>query len=365
MIIMTPMKSAKIFAIIIFFSLSPGLCQAQGMHPEGQIARVKEEIKSKNPRITKAYKQLLIKADSALVVQNHALEDFSVPGRYKEPEQHKKNSQSLQVDAFNAYACALAYRLSGKEIYGQKACELLDAWAVINKKYSDNDGPLVMAYSGTGLLNAALLLKKQPIWKESDQLQFAQWVKQVYNKSANEIRYRKNNWADWGRLASLLSAVYLEDKAEINKNIELIKSDLTSQISADGSMPEETKRGENGIWYTYFALAPITASAWIIYNETGEDLFHQEIQNAGLKKALDYLLRYSKNPEQWPHFNNPNKPAFSANLAGWPFNLFDAMGGIYGDKDYVQFASKYRPVIYDHHHFAWSFPTLMPCELKK
>jgi hypothetical protein len=259
----------------------------------------------------------------------------------------------------------LAYRLSDKEVYGKKACELLNAWSVINKKYSEYDGSLVMAYSGTGLLNAALLMKKQAIWKESDKLQFGQWVTQVYNKSAEEIRYRKNNWADWGRYASLLSAAYLGNKEEIAKNTTLIKSDLALKIAVDGSMPEEVKRGENGIWYTYFSLAPITASAWIIYNETGEDLFHAEIQKASIKKALDYLLVYSKNPEEWPHFQNPNKATSKTGLDEWPCNLFEAMGGIYGDASFEAYAKKYRPIIYRRHHYAWTFPTLMPCEWGK
>jgi len=358
-------KISKVIAIVLISLFFYTFSSAQGMHPEVQIAKVKSELKAKNKKIVKAYDLLITEADKALEIPNHALEDFSIPGRYKEPERHKQNSQSLQIDAFNAYACALAYRLSDKAVYGEKACELLNAWSTINKKYSDFDGPLVMAYSGTGLLNAALLMKKQAIWKESEKLQFGQWVSLVYNKSADEIRYRKNNWADWGRFASLLSAVYLGNKEEIAKNTALIKRDLALKIEEDASMPEEVKRGENGIWYTYFSLAPITASAWVIYNETGEDLFHTQIQKASIKKALDYLLVYSKNPEGWPHFQNPTKATSKTGLDEWPSNLFEAMGGVYGDAAYIDYAKKYRPIIYRRHHYAWSFPTLMPCEWGK
>ena len=356
------MNVVKVIAICCISWFAHNLGFSQGMHPDVQIAKVKEQLKCKNERITNAYNQLVLKADNALKENNHALEDFSIPGRYINEELHVKNSQSLQIDAFNAYVCALAYRLNGDKKYGQKACELLNAWGSINRKFSDYDGVLVMAYSGAGLMNAALLMKKQKIWDDTNQKQFELWVKGVYKVSGDSIRTRKNNWGDWGRYASLLAASYLIDKNEIKANCKLIKSDLAAKITENGSMPEETKRKEKGIWYTYFSLAPITASAWIIYNETGEDLFHQNIKNASIKKALDYLLRYTNKPEEWPHFLNPEKPSLSNNLSGWPYNLFEAMGGIYGDKDFVEAADKYRPIIYSRHHFAWTFPTLMPCE---
>jgi hypothetical protein len=41
------------------------------------------------------------------------------------------------------------------------------------------------------------------------------------------------------------------------------------------------------------------------------------------------------------------------------------MGGIYGDASFEAYAKKYRPIIYRRHHYAWTFPTLMPCEWAK
>ena len=49
---------------------------------------------------------------------------------------------------------------------------------------------------------------------------------------------------------------------------------------------------KNGLWYTYFSLAPMTASFWVTYNLTGENLFLWEQEGKSVKKALDYLLRY-------------------------------------------------------------------------
>jgi len=335
-----------------------------GMHPKSQIEYVKSQIKLKNEPFHSAFKQLLIKADSALLASQYALADLSIPGYYIKPQEHRKNSFAIQTDGFSAYACALAWQLTGKKVYAEKALYFLNAWASINSKYSDYDGPLVISYSGTSLVIAGELMRPYKRWKHTDQLQFAEWVKNVYRKASNEIRNRKNNWADWGRYGSILADYYLDDETDMAENIRLIKSDLFDKIAADGHLPEEVKREGNGIWYTYFSLAPITASCWTIYNTTGEDLFKWEVQGRSIKTALDYLLYYNQHPAEWQWFKNPRtiKPGSSTEF--WPANLVEAMYGIYHDNSYKTFIEPYRPLIYDKHHFAWTFPTLMQVQLE-
>ncbi|HSI75873.1 MAG TPA: alginate lyase family protein [Lunatimonas sp.] len=325
------------------------------MHPEIQIQFVKTQIELRKEPYYQAYLQLLAYADTALTQNHHALTDFAVPGFYVDPDGHRNNSRSLQSDSFQAYACALAYRLSGKKKYGNRALYFLNAWADKNKSYSEADGPLVMAYSGPGLLIAADLMKNQKIWKSSQQNTFENWVATVYRKASNEIRNRKNNWADWGRYGSVLSAVYLEDAEEMAENIRLIKSDLFEKIAADGHMPEEVRRQDRGLWYTYFSLAPITAACWVILQAEGTDLLLWKEDNRSIKLGLDYLLQFVKDPEAWPwHANQrPGSPE------SWPGNLFEAMEGIYDDSEYGDYARPARPVSYPAHHFAWTFPTLM------
>lgn len=325
------------------------------MHPQQQIDFVKSKIAEQEQPYYDAYLQLIVYADSALMNENHALSDFDVPGFYQEPQMHRQNSLALQSDAFDAYACALAYRLGGEEKYAHKAREFLMAWANINKRYSNYDGSLVMAYSGTGLVIAAQLLSFDAGWTENDRERLMSWVQEVYRKACNEIRERKNNWADWGRFGSILSAALLEDQAEVDENIRLMKSDLFDKIAAGGHMPEEVRREANGIWYTYFSLAPITAASWVAYQVTGTDLFRYEEEGRSMKSALDYLLYYSQHPDEWKWFENPR----TGDLGTWPYNLLEAMEGIYGEERYTSFVKEARPLIYPKHHFAWTFPTLM------
>ena len=353
------MPTACFLFLLCFFSVTNEAAIAYphpgGMHPQEQIAFVKEKIQQKQHPYYDAYLQLIAYADSALSHKNHALPDFNVPGYYDDAEGHRASSRSLQADAFDAYACALAYQLSGKEIYATKALSFLMAWATTNTKYSNDDGSLVMAYSGTAMINAAELLVTYEGWKEQDQAQFFSWVRNVYRKAANEIRYRKNNWADWGRLGSILSAYLLDDTAEVKENIRLIKSDLFHKIADDGHMPEEVRRERNGIWYTYFSLAPITAACWVALQADGTNLFTYQENETSIKSALDYLWYHNQHPNQWQWFENPR----TGSPSSWPGNLLEAMHGIYGDEKYSTYVEEARPLAYPTHHFAWTFPTLM------
>jgi hypothetical protein len=350
----------RIFLIISFTCCSFLVIYAQ-FHPEAQISFVKSQIKQKAEPYQTACAQLLHCADSILNCEQHALADFAVPGYYDKPEEHRAHSLAIQHDAFGAYASALAYRLTGNKKYGAKAVYFLNAWAAINKKQSEHDGVLVMAYSGSGLLIAAELMHSTKIWKKKDQKIFEQWVMTVYQPACNEIRTvpHVNNWADWGRFGSLLAASFLNDSTEIAENVRLIKSDLFAKIMPDGSMPEETRRSNNGIWYTYFSLAPMTAACWLAYNLTGENIFVLEQNGASIKKAVDYLLYHEQNPAEWKFHPHPN----TGKNEPWPENLIEAMYGIYGDSTYFEYVKQYRPVIYPKHHFAWVFPTLMPVHL--
>lgn len=355
------MKKSLFIALACVCALASA-CAMQpesSMHPKEQLKFVKHKIKRGKEPYKTAYIQLIHYADSLQTLESHALEDFSVPGYYVIPEKHVANSKSLQQDAFAAYCSALAYCLSGEEKYADKACFFLNQWAEINKLYSDPDGPLVMSYSGNAMVMAAELMRSSGYWPKAESEKFAEWVVNVYRKACNEIRERTNNWADWGRFGSLLADSYLGDMEDAARNIELMKSDFASKICPDGHMPEEVRRGANGIWYTYFSLGPMTSAFWVAYNLTGENLFALDIDGSTVEGALDYLLKYVYAPSDWPWFENPNQGSHKL----WPDDLFEAMYGIYGKDAYLKRVEATRPHIYPVHHFGWTFPTLLPPSL--
>ncbi|MVN91755.1 alginate lyase family protein [Mucilaginibacter aquatilis] len=356
-------KRTLMLTLIVFAMQSFATEQPSGMHPKAQLDFVRKQIKAKKEPYLSAFKQLIQKADSALLVNNHAVEDFRVPGYYQQKAEHQSKSLALQVDAFSAYSCALAWQFTNKKVYAEKALYFLSSWATTNKAYSELDGSLVMSYSGSAMLMAAELLKPYSGWKADDKALFTNWVKNVFIKAAHSIRYRNNNSGDWSRLATVLGDCFIGDVADIKKTTEMIKADLFNKIAPDGHMVEEVKRQGNGIWYTYFSLAPLTASMWVIYNTTGDNLFTLEKDGSSVKKALERLLYYNQHPEEWIWFKNPVTSNTYTSVGFWPVNLLEAMHYIYPNDNFEAYIAPHRPIMYSKHDYAWTFPTLMPVKL--
>lgn len=356
----------RLVSLFVLLALLPAAGETPsggGMHPAWQLRFVRDRVKQGVEPYASAYRQLTDSADRALRDSCHAVADFAVPGYYVDAAAHKRNSLSLQTDAFRAYACALAYALGRERRYADHAVRLLDGWASVNRRYSEPDGPLVMCYSGTALVMAAELLRDYRGWSPQARERFGGWIREVYRKACRQIRGNGNNWGDWGRFGSALCAAYLDDGDELAETVRLIRSDLFRKIAPDGHMPAETARGANGIWYTYFSLSPLTAACWVVYTQTGENLFTLERDGCSLKNALDYLLYHNERPDEWTWFPNPVQGRPGGSLSGggcWPANLIEAMGGLYGDRAFTAYAASYRPLCYGVHHFSWVFPTLMP-----
>lgn len=348
------------FLFFSFLAIVPafGYEHPGGMHTREQIEFVKRRIVERKEPWMSAFRQLKEKADFALTYNHHAIEDFHIPGFYVDKESHRRNASSLRTDGFGAYSCALAWSLTGDKKYADKAIYFLNAWATINNRYSEADGPLVMAYSGASIMIAGELMSSCPLWKKKDREQFRHWVLSVYQKACHSIRPRENNWGDWGLYGSMLADYYLDDSADMQLNIKRLRETLPGKIAADGHLIEEVKRGSNGIWYTYFSLAPVTGSFWIAYNATRENLF-SSAQGAAVKKAIDYLLYYNQHTGEWPWFKAPRQGMADSTNTFWPANLIEAMSGVYNDQGYTKYVVPFRPLVYESHHFVWTYPTLM------
>ncbi len=212
-------------------------------HPGGMHTKAQLSASFNN----EAYNTMMISANAALSNTHHAIADFSVPGAYINGDQHVKMSKALQDDTREAYACALAFSLNGDSKYAEKALYFLMAWANTNTKYSDFDGPLVMAYSGTAMVIAADILWPYKEWSSADRTQFKDWVKNVYYHAGKSIYNKTNNWADWGTYACLLSTHFLDDKPAFDTYKEHVKFIIDNQINDKGEMPHEHSRGGSAL----------------------------------------------------------------------------------------------------------------------
>lgn len=330
-----------------------------GMHPKEKIIDVREKIQQGDRFYVSAYQKLKEQADANLNREPNAPEDFSVPGYYDDPEGHRAAMDQLSLDAWAGYSCALAWQYvpdNERVKYAEHAKKVILNWATVNKKASNYDGDLAMADAGAGLVFAAELLSDFSGWTDTEQNQFEEWLKLVYMPTCQKIVYEPNNWGDWGILGLTAAHYFLDDEDEMDDDIAILQARIDKTINADGSMPEEVKRDKRGLWYTYFALAPLTAACQIAYDATETDLFkYKGNDGAGIEEALDYLLKYTVTPDGWPHFDGKLNMG-SRTL--YPGNLFEAMYGIYEKQEYLDYLKDARPLIVFGHHYAWALPTL-------
>jgi hypothetical protein len=179
-------------------------------------------------------------------------------------------------------------------------------------------------------------------------------------QEATAIKERSNNWGDWGTFASLLMHQVLDEDRGFEDDVQRLKRRIVDSIDQDGRMPREIARGQRGLWYTYFALTPMTAACQVVRNRTGEDLF--EFHDARIKRACDRLLDWLAEPdgqlnwENWHDFQGRSLLELRAR------NLFEAMHDVYGDERYESWVRSGggRPVEDTlGHHLAWVYPTLM------
>ncbi|MEC0172121.1 alginate lyase family protein [Paenibacillus graminis] len=312
-----------------------------------------------------ALQQLLQVANDSMSVSCHAVSTWHIPGFYFDMAGHQAAKRLMEEDAQAAYTAALAYRHTGRTAYADKALELIDGWAAINKVLTGDDGPLVSAYLGTGLIRAAELLHSYSGWRKENKDQFIAWMTGVCLPGWDRIPLR-NNWWSWSLYAQLSLFRLMDDQARFAEEVAHLKEHIDSSLETSGLIPEETTRGNNAIWYHYFSLAPLTAAIKLVDDTTGENLFHWTSPGGkSVKKALDTFFYYADGRiEEWPYDNGQKFPAPLASDT-WPLDLYEAMFNVYREPEYERFVSPYRPITGNknsssgyYQSYAWIFPEL-------
>ena len=336
-----------------------------GLHSQLQISITKQKIQQNMQPWENAYNELIARANGYLSHSSQAVEDFHAPGYYSDPEGSLAAKRLIQGDGVAAYTLALSYQLDDgidRTRYADKAVELLNSWATINKTVSGVDGPEYMCTGGIGLIHAADLVWNYDGWNVADRDNFTDWVNSVFQGAANAIIGESFNWGCWGTMASISAAYLVDDQETIDHVIELIKNRIRDTIESDGHLPYETRYGAKGLWYTYYALAPLTAACQVALNASGVDLFHYTSPNGrNIKMALDCLFYYSEHPDEWPYYDG--ELSSIPNPHSWPGNLFMAMAAIYDGDNYKDWVTSLGPVYdstwWDVLHITWYFPVLM------
>lgn len=344
-----------------------------GFHSQAQLTSC---LKQQNePGHDAAWKQLIADADAALDRAPNPQPVVNIPAYYRNAQASQEAKRPLSDDAYAAYALALAAHLGPPEkrdVYAGKAIEYLDAWATTNTKVAGSDGHLVMVYAGVPFVHAGELVYNCPEWSVPGRDAFKNWVQHVFRPSALHTRKKDNNPGDWGLFGSLCAAHFLDDRREFDKDVARLKWRIEHTIADTGELPLENRRTNSGMWYTFFALAPMTCSAQVVQNTTREDIFRYTASNGrNIKMALDRFFTYCEAPETWPYAKPGGITGFLPQLlhpsAGhviypepaWTGSLFEAMMPVFDEDSWEGWIAESRPI---HGARGWIYPTLLPAD---
>jgi hypothetical protein len=160
------------------------------------------------------------------------------------------------------------------------------------------------------VLDALQLLQGSPALSESDSRRFVQWLSDyldwlMVRENGKLERVAPNNHGTWYFYQTIAIARYLGRESDALTLARKARARIGFQFAEDGSQPLEIVRA-NGLGYSVFNLrASFRVAA--LTEPLGVDLWNYTAwTGASLRRGLEYLLPYNKDPGAWPH--NQEKP---------------------------------------------------------
>ena len=320
----------------------------------GTLATTKSQLEQEEPRLQKAYAQLILAADKALLEGPFSVtdktqlppsgnkNDYASYSRYWWPDPTKADglpyirrdgetypgSQSLDASdrqrigalGENIEALGLAYYFTGKEKYAQKVAQLLRVW-FLDKTTRMNPNlnhaqcrPGHNTGSKSGVLDgrimikaleASLLIEGSKALSKEEKQGLKRWAEAYFEwLTSSELALQeaasKNNHGSYYDLQALYFALYAGKKAQAQQIAQnFYQKRVLKQIQTDGSMPEEMTR-TRPLFYSIYNLNALFLVAHLA-EKVGEDLWKTNDPSSRLRTALDYLVPYTDPDKSWPH----------------------------------------------------------------
>ena len=206
-------------------------------------------------------------------------------------------------DTATAYGLALAYSVTGDVRYAEAARDYIMAWVGTTKRLLNvcpDDGAcqtsLIVGRVAPGFVFAADLIRPADVMTAADEAAFRDWLRDLILPGLSE---RPSNWGDAGNFSRAVITDYLGDTVGFAKALDEWKQRI-DLIQADGHIPEEVRRGDDGMSYTQEALQYKLAVARLA-ELRGVDLWTYVGKDGGsLRGAIDMLRSYWFQPETWP-----------------------------------------------------------------
>ncbi len=216
---------------------------------------------------------------------------------------------------------ALAYRLTGKEVYAAKAVEFLKVWFInpdtcMNPNLNFGQGiPGRANGRSSGIIDTSILIRVVDAAKmlegsisfpSKDQILLQNWFRLYLNWLLNSKLGRQeaaalNNHGVWYDAQTAAFALYTDQPELAARIVESAKAQrIGSQIEPDGAMPKEQSRTRSMHYSIYNLQAFITLAR--IGDKVGVNLWdYQSPDGREIQKAIDYLIPFLLQEKAW-HF---------------------------------------------------------------
>ena len=225
---------------------------------------------------------------------------------------------------------SVAYHFTNNISYASKATELLQVWFINNNtrmnpnlQYSEvisgkNNGSasgIITTSFFSEILDSIQLIQNSSAWSVQDQKEMESWFEKYlewllnsdYGKREQKRLNNHGTWYDFQVSSIALSLNKTQIAIDIlERNIEKA---IETKIDQDGSQPYEIERS-NSLGYHIYNLQAFFNLAKVGDN-LGIDLWHHESsEGSGLKRAIDYLLPYVLEKQQWPYQQEGSIPSY-------------------------------------------------------
>jgi alginate lyase len=262
------------------------------VRPTDLTERARQAAAGSEP-LAGALAELLADADAALPPDPQPMADLNIPD----------TEGPFVDDTATAYGLALAYATTGDVGYAEGAKAYIQAWVQTTNKLTNAcpsgggcQTSLIVARVVPGFVFAADLIRPARVLSAADETALRAWLRDLILPI---LPTRDGNWGDAGNFARAALTDYLGDGAGFAKALEEWRARLDT-VPADGQLPDEVRRGKDGMAYTQEALQYKLGTARIA-ELRGFDLWSYVGKGgASLKTAVDLLASYWFKSGDWP-----------------------------------------------------------------
>ncbi len=223
---------------------------------------------------------------------------WEVPNFYKDRDGRDVAVKPLEDSTNAMMALSQQFLFSREEEFALKAVEIADAWTGSLMDIADGQAVYQAEWELMVMATAMGMVDGYGGWSPDRRAAFEGWLNERTwhligrDNSTNNHRY-------WLGAQAAAVGVLTEDGGMFQWAVEVYKEAVGHDIAPDGHMPQETARGERGIFYQNFAIEPLVLIAEIARRQ-GVDLWGYSFEGRDLKLAIEYLFGFLDSPEQWP-----------------------------------------------------------------